>query len=77
MALRDLWIPLYLLACLMVGGASNGGFLANGVLQAVGAVLIVGSLWRSPASPLGPSARLLGWLIATALLVILLQFLLV
>jgi O-antigen ligase len=75
MALRDVWIPLFLLACLVLGGASNGGFLANGVLQALGAALIVCSLWRPPASPLAPRARLLGWLMIAASIVVLLQFL--
>lgn len=75
MALRDVWMPLFLLACLVLGGASNGGFLANGALQALGAALLVGSLWRPPSSPLEPSARLLGRLVIAASLVILLQFL--
>jgi O-antigen ligase len=70
-----MWIPLFLLTCLVLGGASNGGFLANGVLQALGAALLVASLWRPPASPLEPRARLLGWLMFAASLVILLQFL--
>jgi O-antigen ligase len=73
--LREVWIPLYLLACLVLGGASNGGFLANGILQALGATLLVCSLWRAPASPLAPSAHGLGWLMIAASLVILLQFL--
>lgn len=75
MALREVWIPLYLLACLAMGGASNGGFLANGVLQVLAAMLIVWALWRPSASPLDASARLLGWLIIGAVLMILLQFL--
>jgi O-antigen ligase len=74
-AVGKVWIPLYLLACLVLGGASNGGFLANGVLQALGAGLIVWAMWRPSAIPLDASARPLGWFMIAALLLILLQFL--
>ena len=70
---RDLWIPLYLFACLVLGGASNGGFLANGVLQVLGAATIAWALWF-PASAFYGSTRVLTGLLVAGALVILLQF---
>lgn len=40
-ALARLVAPLYLLACLVLGGASAGGLAANALLQAGGAILIL------------------------------------
>lgn len=75
MPVSNWWIPLYLLACLVLGGASNGGFLANGVMQSLGAILIVWALWAPSAFPTDVSARQLVWLLAAAILLMLLQFL--
>ena len=75
MPVRNWLIPLYLLACLMLGGASNGGFLANGALQALGALLIAWALWAPPVSPPDAGVRPLVGLIVAAMLVILIQFL--
>ncbi|WP_234031790.1 O-antigen ligase family protein [Porphyrobacter sp. SLTP] len=71
--MRDLWIPLYLLACLILGGASNGGFFANGVLQVLGAILIAWALWQ-PSSPQTADGRIFARLLIAAVLMILLQF---
>ncbi|MEZ5708022.1 MAG: O-antigen ligase family protein [Blastomonas sp.] len=40
-------LPVYLTACLILGGASAGGFMANGLLQALGIILIAIMLWPS------------------------------
>lgn len=75
MPIRNLWIPLYLFACVVLGGASNGGFLANTLLQLTGAALIAWALWMPVDSPLQERARPLVWLLMAILFLVLLQFL--
>lgn len=72
--LRNLWIPMYLFVCLVLGGASNGGFLANALLQVMGVVLIAWALWTPVDSPLSERARPLFWLLAALIFMIVLQF---
>jgi O-antigen ligase len=74
MPIRNLWIPLYLFACVILGGASNGGFLANALLQLTGVTLVAWALWMPAASPLNGRARPLMWLLIAILSVVLLQF---
>jgi O-antigen ligase len=49
---------VYIVACFLLGGASAAGVAANGLLQLVGAALIIAIAWRarSGASP-GPGTR--------------------
>ncbi len=75
MRISNLWIPLYLFACLLLGGASNGGFLENAMLQLMGAALIVWAYWQPAESPLRDRGRGPTWLMVIMLILILLQFL--
>ncbi|MEE4317916.1 MAG: O-antigen ligase family protein [Erythrobacter sp.] len=74
MRISNLWIPLYLFACLVLGGASNAGFLANALLQLAGAILIGWALWKPVDSPLQERARPLYSLLVAVVLLVLLQF---
>lgn len=74
MGISNLWIPLYLFVCLVLGGASNGGFLANALLQLMGLGLMVWALWKPAESPLSERARPLFWLLAALIFMALLQF---
>lgn len=72
-ALRWL-VPAYLVLCLILGGASNGGFAENAALQLLAVVLIGAAWWAAPERPpRRPEAWLLV-LLAAALVVIALQF---
>lgn len=74
MALRHIPIHAYLFLCLILGGASNGGFLANGILQLLGVALLVWAFW-SPAQPkLGQSRKMLGAMLGAGCALIALQF---
>jgi O-antigen ligase len=55
--------PLYLILCLLLGGASAAGAIANGALQAVGLVLIVLILWDLRGGSLAPEARGPIWIV--------------
>lgn len=57
----------YLVACLLLGGASAGGAAANALLQLVALGLIVGWLW-SREMPLPREARGLLWIVAVFVL---------
>lgn len=72
--IRHAVIPLYLLACLLLGGASASGFTANLLLQLMAIPLIGWSLWhllQPGGPPLSRSVRaviaLTGLLVAVAL----------
>jgi O-antigen ligase len=70
--LRLLIVPLYLLACLVAGGASAAGYWSNLVLQLVGLVVIVAAVAARRGAPLPAASRqailLLGLLAALILL---------
>jgi O-antigen ligase len=53
---------LYLLLCLLLGGASAAGAIANGLLQILAVGLIVAALWTKPDDGRQPAARSLIWL---------------
>ncbi|MDQ2765490.1 MAG: O-antigen ligase domain-containing protein, partial [Pseudomonadota bacterium] len=65
-------VPAYLLACLLLGGASAAGFVANLTLQLAALPLIGWSLWQLIQSDLAPQVRvslaLMGALVGIALL---------
>lgn len=76
--LSALRLPLYLLACLLLGGASAAGHLANGILQIAGLLLIGQMLYTGPQNAeggaladgqrsallgLAPSDKIIGWLL--------------
>lgn len=63
--IRSSWniaAALYLILCLLLGGASAAGALANGFLQILAIGLILVLLWWAPAERLSPPARTLIWL---------------
>jgi O-antigen ligase len=73
--IRHWVVPLYLIACLLLGGASAAGFIANLLLQLAALPLIGWSLWhliQPGAAPLARSIRavlaLLGLLVTIALI---------
>lgn len=53
----------YLTACIVLGGASAAGVIANGVLQALAVVIILGLLWSGRAK-IPPVGRPLVWIVA-------------
>lgn len=55
--MRRLVIPVYLFLCLILGGASNGGFIANWILQVSGALLLVWAFWSPAEATLGPHRK--------------------
>jgi O-antigen ligase len=55
--IRHAIVPAYLLACLLLGGASAAGFIANLVLQLAAIPLIGWSLWQLLQSGPAPQAR--------------------
>ena len=65
-------VPAYLLLCLLLGGASAAGFIANLVLQIVALPLIGWAVWHllqaGPAPQLRSAVILLSLLVALALL---------
>jgi O-antigen ligase len=63
----------FFLLCVLLGGASAAGAAANGLLQAVGVVLILVCLWRMRDTPLAPEARALVWIVGLFVLVALLS----
>ena len=66
-------IPLYLLLCLVLGGASGGGILVNMVLQLLAIPIILWSLLVHRGSPLPSAGRQLLVLLGLGALLILLQ----
>lgn len=73
-ALRQIVIPLYLFLCLILGGASNGGFFANWLLQVLGVLLLAWAFWSHPQPIVGPRRRSLVALLAGFVVLVLLQF---
>lgn len=73
--LRYLPLPGYLFLCIVLGGASNGGFLANAVLQLLSVAILVWAFWQ-PADPQSGTSRLsLKWLMMAGGLLVAIQFL--
>jgi O-antigen ligase len=70
--IRHAVVPVYLLACLLLGGASAAGFVANSALQIAALPLIGWSLWQLFRQPVAAQIRaplgLLALFIALALL---------
>lgn len=66
-AVRHLVIPVYLAACLLLGGASAAGLLANLLLQLAALPIIGWAFWELDGQRLTPPSRLL--LLMAALLV--------
>lgn len=69
---RQAVAPLYLLACLLLGGSGQGVW-ANMVLQLLGLALIAWSALARPSAELTLPARQLLWLAVAALLLVALQ----
>lgn len=72
LTLRHAAIPAYLLACLLLGGASAAGLIANLALQLTALPLIAWGVWRllkaGPAPQVRSAVILLGLFIGVALL---------
>ncbi|RZL73858.1 MAG: O-antigen ligase domain-containing protein, partial [Sphingomonas sp.] len=67
-------VPAYLVACLLLGGASAAGFIANFLLQLAGLPLIGWALWRILQEPPPPQARIPLALLALFVSITLAQF---
>ena len=71
-SLRHALVPAYLAACLLLGGASAAGFLANLALQLAALPLIAWGLWQllrtGPAPQVRSAVILLGLFVGVALL---------
>lgn len=70
---RDLPLPAYFLACLILGGASGGGYEANLVLQLIALVLVVWSVWTWPRRSLLRQEKIFLTLVLLASMVVILQ----
>lgn len=68
--LRVALVPLYLLLCLLLGGASRAGLWANLVLQLLGLALIFWSLVVERRTPIGTPGRQLTVLVLLMLMVV-------
>jgi O-antigen ligase len=71
--LRVALVPLYLLVCLLLGGASRAGLWANLTLQLLGLVLIFWSLVVERRTPTGTPGRQLTVLLILMLAVVAIQ----
>lgn len=71
--LRVALIPIYLLLCLVLGGASGGGILVNMLLQLIAIPIILWSLLARRGTPLPSGARLLVFLLFLSVLLVMLQ----
>ena len=71
--LRLSLIPIFLVLCLLLGGASGGGYWANLVLQLLAIPIIAWSLVARRSAPLSSSGRQLLLLVLLALLLVVVQ----
>lgn len=63
------WImPMWIALCVILGGASAGGLLANLALQVVAAAVIAWTMWSGAFRPLARSERALWWLVGLTML---------
>lgn len=73
MIARHLAVPVYLFLCLLLGGASLGGYAANLLLQLMAIPLIAGALVTVRRTPMSQAARRLLVLAGLMILLVLLQ----
>lgn len=73
-SIRQWLVPAFVLACLVLGGASAGGYLANALLQLMGVALLFAALRTGPQPEAASSERQLTWLAILMLGIVLLQF---
>lgn len=64
--------PAFLFACLLFGGSGQGVW-GPLLLQLVAVGLLVWAFWTDPSRPLGGSARHIGWIVAAALFLAVVQ----
>lgn len=64
-------LPTYLALCIILGGASAGGYWANGALQLLGCALLFWAIWSTKYRPVGPERWLIGFLIAIVVIALL------
>ena len=72
---RSLVVSAYLGLCLILGGASNGGFAANLILQVLALGMLVSAMWHRADQSLSRPARRLALLLVAAVALVALQFL--
>lgn len=71
--IRHAIVPTYLLACVLLGGASAAGFIANFILQIASLPLIGWALWQIMQEPPSPQNRVPLALFAIFVVIALLQ----
>lgn len=71
--MQRLIVPFYLFLCLILGGASNAGFVANALLQLLAIPILLWALLSRRDTPALPNETRLLWLLGLALLVPLIQ----
>ncbi|MWV26956.1 O-antigen ligase family protein [Aurantiacibacter rhizosphaerae] len=74
-AWKRTYLPMFLLLCLIFGGASNGGFFENAILQVVAVAMACTVLAISPASGGPHTDWAFPWLVLGVIFVVALQFL--
>jgi O-antigen ligase len=67
-------LPVYVILCIALGGASAAGYLANLALQVLAILLLCWALASQNPSPLSSAERSLGWLLSALCGLMLLQF---
>jgi len=72
MTVRHFIVPAYLVLCIVLGGASRAGYLANFVLQLLALPIIVAALMK-PRIQMSRAARALTWLTAALVVLMLVQ----
>lgn len=67
-------VPLFFALCLLMGGASNGGYLENLLLQIAGIALVVAALLSRPRAASWKIDPFAPWLALLWIIIVLLQF---
>ncbi len=66
-------VPVFLILCIVLGGASNAGFWVNAALQLTALAIIVWALMAKRQTPMPAAGRSLLWLLGAGCLLVLLQ----
>lgn len=71
---RSMFLPAYLLVAILLGGASNGGFAANLMLQLLGILLLAWAFVFVPRRGIQSQSRALWWIAGLGLAIAVFQF---